>query len=57
MKYKHYTQLGQSGAPMYYYSEGVRRQYGIHKGATFSRNRGHKIHSGSFGLMFDAIET
>lgn len=57
MKYKHDTQGGQSGAPVYYYSGGVRTQYGVHKGATGSRNRGHKIRSGSFGLMCDTIET
>ena len=57
MKYKHDTQRGQSGAPVYYYSGGVRIQYGVHKGAIGSRNRGHKIRSGSFGVMCNAIET
>jgi len=57
LKYKHDTQGGQSGAPVYYYSGGVRTQYGVHKGATGSRNRAHKIRSGSFGLMCDVIES
>ncbi len=57
LKYKHDTQVGQSGAPVYYYSGGIRTQYGVHKGETGSRNRGHKIRSGSFGLMCDTIET
>jgi V8-like Glu-specific endopeptidase len=56
LKYKHDTQPGQSGAPVYYYSGGVRTQYGVHKGARVEKNRGHKIRSGSFGLMCDVIE-
>jgi V8-like Glu-specific endopeptidase len=56
LKYEHDTQGGQSGAPVYYFSGGVRTQYGVHKGADGSRNRGHKIRSGSFELMCDVIE-
>lgn len=56
LEYQHDTQNGQSGAPVYYYSGNVRTQYGVHKGATGSKNRAHKIRSGSFELMCDAIE-
>ncbi|NOQ46846.1 MAG: trypsin-like serine protease, partial [Desulfobulbaceae bacterium] len=56
LTHKHDTQSGQSGAPIYYYSGGTRTVYAVHKGAYSSRNRAHRIRSGSFGLMCEVIE-
>ncbi|MBU0945703.1 MAG: trypsin-like serine protease [Proteobacteria bacterium] len=56
LTHKHDTQPGQSGAPIYYYSGGERTVYAVHKGAYSSRNRAHRIRSGSFGLMCDVVE-
>jgi V8-like Glu-specific endopeptidase len=48
---------GQSGAPIYRFSSnsGVRTVVGVHRGPNSSRNWGHKIRSGSYGLICDQL--
>jgi V8-like Glu-specific endopeptidase len=56
--YFHDSQEAQSGSPVYRYNAttDVRTVIGINRGTSGNRNHGHKIRSGSYGVMCNHVE-